>query len=93
MPCQYMSPHTNRAEHAQRDPTLFFNLIGALPRTKDFKPHSLHQADYYTELLQFLLQRGIESQSQAGLQFHFLIVYFQQRELESLPQERKLVCR
>lgn len=88
-----MSPHTNTAKHAQRNLTLFFNFTGALPWTKDFKPHSLHQADYYTELLQFLFQSGIESQGHTGLQFHFLIVYFQQHELESLLQERKLVSR
>lgn len=93
MPCRYLSPHTNTAKRAQRNLTLFFNFIGALPWTKDFKPHSLHQADYYTELLQFLFQSGIESQGHMGLQFHFLIVYFQQHELESLLQERKLVSR
>lgn len=90
MPRQYMSPHTNTVEHAQRNLTLPFNFIGAWPRTKDFKPHSLHQADYYSVLLQFLFQSGIESQGHTGLQFHFLIVYFHQHKLESLLQEKKI---
>lgn len=88
-----MSPHTNTEEHAQSNLTLFFNFNGALPWTKDFEPLSLHQAGYYTDFLQFLFQSGIESQGHTGLQFNFLIVCFQQHELESLLQERKLVCR
>jgi len=81
-------------EHAQRNLTLFFNFIGTLPQTKDFKPHSLHQVGYYTVLLQIsLFQSGIESQGHTGLQFNFLIVCFQQHELQTLLQERKLVYR
>lgn len=92
MPCQSMPLHTNAAQHAHSKPALSFNFPGASWRTKDFKAHSLHQADYYTELLQCWFQSGAEWQGHSSLQSHFVIIYFQRGELEPLLQERKLAC-
>lgn len=80
MPSQYMSLHTNAAEHAQRNLTLFSNFTETLPQTKDHKSHSLHQADYCIVSFQFLFHHGIESIGHIDSQFNFFIVCFQQHE-------------